>query len=105
MITQQHFFIVKCHPAVYNKMWGINSYMLMSLPSLSFRATSQLRSGSLIEYTRFTDSLGLKTSRALAIVVRVDWTPKNARSRVYAMVEGGHTETISISHVTKILVL
>jgi len=79
--------------------------MLMSLPSLSFRATSRLRSGSLIEYTRFTDTLGTKTSRALALVVRVDWAPKNARSCVYAMVEGGRTETISISHITQVVAL
>ena len=83
-------------------MWVISNYMLMSLPSLDFKATSKLRPGSLIEYEYCTDSLGVKTARALALVVRVEWTPKKMRSYVVATTHTGVCN-ITMSRISAVL--
>jgi hypothetical protein len=58
--------------------------MLMSMPSTAIlvRATENIRVGSVIEYEYSTDSIGIKTSRALALVTEVHRTPNVARSKL-----------------------
>ena len=81
--------------------------MLISLPSQKWsRATDSIRPGSLIEYEYFTDSIGFKTARALALVVRVGraGSPANSHLEVLSPGPEGHVR-VSMSRVCQIIVI
>ena len=77
--------------------------MLMSLPSMDFRATSKLRPGSLIEYQYYTDALGVKEARAFGIIISIDWRPSHARSRCLVLSRETRSNTVDIAHICRIL--
>ena len=77
--------------------------MLMSLPDWDIRATSNLRAGSLIEYTHYTDSLGVKEARAYALIIRMDWRPRHTRSRCIVLTETGAISSVDIIYVCQVL--
>ena len=77
--------------------------MLMSLPNWDLRATSNLRAGSLIEYKRYTDSLGVKEARAYAIIIRMDWKPRHTRSRCIVLTETGAISSVDIIYVLRVI--
>jgi len=81
--------------------------MLISLPSHKwFRATDKIRPGSLIEYEYCTDTLGVKTARALAIVVRVARSSSLSKSHLDVLSPGpeGHLR-VRMSSVCQIIVI
>ena len=81
--------------------------MLISLPSQKWsRATDNIRPGSLIEYEYFTDSIGHKTARALALVVRVGRAASVSKSHLEVLSPGpqGHLR-VSMSRVCQIIVI
>ena len=81
--------------------------MLISLPSQKkVRATDTIRPGSLIEYEYFTDSIGFKTARAFALVVRVGRAGSLAKSHLDVLSPGpeGHLR-VSMSRVCQIIVI
>ena len=75
----------------------------MSLPDWDIRATSNLRAGSLIEYTHYTDSLGVKEARAYALIIRMDWRPRHTRSRCIVLTETGAISSVDIIYVCQVL--
>ena len=77
--------------------------MLISLPVSDDATTSNLQKGSLIEYEYCSDALGVKTARALAIVLRVDWRPRHARSHVRVLASDGSVCNVDVKHVCQII--
>ena len=81
--------------------------MLISLPSQKWsRATDSIRPGSLIEYEYYTDTLGIRTARALALVVRVGRASSVSKSHLEVLSPGpaGHLR-VSMSRVCQIIVI
>ena len=81
--------------------------MLISLQSHKWsRATENIRPGSLIEYEYYTDNLGYKTARALALVVRVARVGSVAKSYVEVVSPAPDSHLrVSMSHVCQIIVI
>ena len=81
--------------------------MLISLQSHKWsRATENIRPGSLIEYEYYTDSLGYKTARALALVVRVARVGSVAKSYVEVVSPAPDSHLrVSMSRVCQIIVI
>ena len=82
---------------------GIRICMLMSLPSMNFRATSHLRPGSLIEYQYYTDALGVKEGRAFGIIISIDWRPSHARSRCLVLSREAGANSVDIAKICRII--
>ena len=81
--------------------------MLISLPSQKWsRATDSIRPGSLIEYEYYTDTLGIRTARALALVVRVGRAGSVSKSHLEVLSPGpeGHLP-VSMTSVCQIIVI
>jgi hypothetical protein len=78
--------------------------MQMTLPDLDFKASAQLRPGSLIEYEYTTGVLADKTARAIALVARVDWRPRHTRSCVWAVAGSGALLCIDICNVCQLII-
>ena len=81
--------------------------MLISLPSQKWpRATEHIRPGSLIEYEYYTDTLGIRTARALALVVRVGRASTASKSHVEVLSPGPHGHLrVRLSDVCQIIVI
>ena len=81
--------------------------MLISLPSQKwFKKTDSIRPGSLIEYEYYTDALGIKMARALALVVRVGRSSSASKSHVVVLSPGslGHLR-VRLSDVCRVIVI
>jgi len=70
------------------------------LPRLDYRATSKLKAGSIIEYE--VEHAIHKTSRALALITHIEWSPRNGRSRVHVLSEAGLLKVIDMCYVCRI---
>ena len=57
------------------------------LPKLNYQITAQLRAGSFIEFENV--HAVLKTTRAVGLVLRMDWNPRHSRSRAHVMTSSG----------------
>ena len=76
--------------------------MQLTLPRMDYRATSKLKPGSVIEYE--VEHAILKTVRAVAMILQVDWAPSNARSRVHVLTEQGEIRVVDMCCVCQIYV-
>lgn len=74
--------------------------MAMVLPKLDYRATANLRSGSLIVYEE--GKAITVVQRKVALVVYVDWTPRHTRTKLMVL-DGDHYRLIDICDVCQIL--
>jgi hypothetical protein len=75
-------------------------HMHTRLPNLDYRATSKLQPGSVIEYE--ISHAVYKTVRALALILRIDWAPSNARSRMHVLTESGEVRVVDMVYVCQI---
>jgi len=84
--------------------------MRMSLPTVNYRTSSQLRPGSLVEYELKKDyhkAKGIKVKEhilTIGLVIRVDWAPLNRRSRVH-IISGEDTRVIDINDIIKVHII
>jgi hypothetical protein len=77
--------------------------MRSMLPQLNFKATSQLRAGSVIEYD--LDNITDKTARAIALVLRVDWNPRHRSSLAHILTGASEQKVIDLSRICKVHVI
>ena len=74
--------------------------MALVLPKLSYRATANLRSGSLIIYE--IERALVAVQRKVALVVFVDWTPRHTRTKLL-VIDGNRHRYIDICDVCQII--
>ena len=77
--------------------------MRSMLPKLNFKATSQLRPGSVIEYE--LDSITDKVSCAIALVLRVDWNPRHRNSLAHILTGDSEQKVIDLRRICKVHVI
>ena len=73
------------------------------VPNLNYQVTAQLRAGSLIQFENVHSVL--ETSRALGIILRMEWNPRHASSRAHVMIGSGVIMSVDINSISKVLVL
>jgi hypothetical protein len=49
------------------------------------KATKRLKEGSVIEYAYPSDLISLSKERAFGMIVKIDWKPSHARTRVHVI--------------------
>ena len=70
------------------------------------RATKRLNIGSVIEYTYASDIISLKKERAYGMIVKIDWQPSHARTKVHVIT---HTSlgmlVVDICNVCRVIII
>ena len=77
--------------------------MRSMLPQINFKATSQLRPGSVIEYD--LDSITDKVARGIALVLRVDWNPRHRNSLAHILTGSSEQKVIDLKRICKVHVI